>query len=121
MPADDVARALMALDDEGVRDRVRGGDMAALGDLQLSAKEEGLVKAVASEEMDPEVSGFEWGSSSMFQAASYVQGNMFDAGLQSSYKSYLGSRYGNVSGMLNSGCACPPMGAQAGGASQLMR
>ena len=40
---------------------------------------------------------------------------MFDAGLQSSYKSYLGSRYGNVSGMLE--CACragPPMWCSGG-------
>lgn len=118
MAADDVARALMALEDPGVRSRVRAGDMGALGDVALSAKEEGLVRGAASEEANPDVEGFEWGSSSMFAATQYVRGNVLDGGVQGSFTKFISGRYGGIGAALGSGCVCPPMQSQLGGAAQ---
>jgi hypothetical protein len=97
------------MDDEEVRARVREGDFSALGDLRLSAREESLVRGVAQEEVDPEVAGFDWGSSNTFAAMSYVRGNMYSSELQGNYVNFASSRYGGVSSALGTGCACPPM------------
>lgn len=43
MAAEDVAQALMAMDDPEVRQRVGAGDFAALGTLELTPEEEALV------------------------------------------------------------------------------
>jgi hypothetical protein len=48
MPAEDLARALMALDDEDVRRRVASGDFGALGDVTLTDEEEGLLSGATS-------------------------------------------------------------------------
>lgn len=108
MAADDVAMALVAMEDAQVRQRVRKGDLDALGDLRLSSKEEQLVKAAASEEADPEVEGFEWGSSATFAAIGYAQGNIYDGGVQKRFAGYVGGRYGAIGDARQANCVCPP-------------
>jgi len=114
MAADDVARALMALEDEAVRTQVRNGDLSALGDLRLSAKEEELVKGAAEEEPDPEVAGFDWSSSHTFAAMNYVKGNIFSPAVQGNFVSFAQSRFGGIGSVAGPGCQCPPMGAVSG-------
>jgi hypothetical protein len=48
MAAEDVALALIALDADDVRARVAAGDFGALGELALTADEEGLVSAATA-------------------------------------------------------------------------
>ena len=55
MPADDVAKALMAMDDEGIRAAVGAGDFAGLGDLTLDDAERTLLRDAAG---DGDVEGF---------------------------------------------------------------
>lgn len=56
MAADDVAKALMAMDDEVLRVRVAGGDLIGLGELDLSQDERALVRSAAAD--DSEISGY---------------------------------------------------------------
>jgi len=59
MAADDMARALMAMDDAGVRTAVAAGDLTPLGDLQLDDEEQRLLRdAARGESDDPEVEGY---------------------------------------------------------------
>lgn len=104
MAGDDVARGLMALEDESVRRRVRGGDLSALGDVQLSAKEEDLVKGAAREEADPEVAGFDWSSSNTFAAMNYAKGNIFSPAVQHNFMNFAQSRFGGIRGVAAAGC-----------------
>jgi len=115
MSADDVAMALIAMEEQDVRQKVRDGDLEALGSLKLSAKEEKLVRDAAEEEADPDVEGFEFGSSATFGAVQYSVGNIYDPGVQKSFSSMVASRYGNIGGAVAGPCACPPMGSKLGG------
>jgi len=56
MAADDVARALMAMDDEAVRSRVANGDLSDIDASGLDDGERKLVQAAATD--DPDVEGF---------------------------------------------------------------
>lgn len=56
MAAEDFAKALKAIREEGLRARVKTGDFSVLGDLNLSAEERTKLQAAANE--DPEVEGF---------------------------------------------------------------
>jgi len=116
MSADSLAVALMALDDPEVRERVRQGDLTAFHpDVVLSAKEEELIKAVAEEEIDPEVAGFDASSSAFFHAASLVPGNVVSQPVALHFRSFMGNKFGGIGGAMNTGCACPPMGSLAFG------
>jgi hypothetical protein len=55
MAADDVAHALMAMDDDDVRSRVAGGDLSAFAHLDLDDAERALVQSAAEE---ADVEGF---------------------------------------------------------------
>jgi hypothetical protein len=57
MAAEDLSRAIEALEDEEVRDRVAGGDLADFAELELTDEEIALVEGAASEY--PEVVGFD--------------------------------------------------------------
>ncbi len=52
----DVRRALQAMDDEGVRQRLAAGDFSAVPGLALDEHEKDLVRGAAAEY--PEVAGF---------------------------------------------------------------
>lgn len=72
MAADDVGKALVALKDGAVRERVRSGDESALGVLgNLTPDERELVQKAAEDDWDSEVSGF-GASSGVFEALDYV-------------------------------------------------
>jgi len=109
MSADSLAVALMALDDPVVRAKVRSGDMTGFHpDVELSANEQKLIKAAAEEEIDPEVAGFDAANSAFFHAASQVPGNVLSAPVSSSFKTFMGARFGSISGPMAAGCQCPP-------------
>jgi len=57
MSAEDLTRAIEALEDEAVRDRVAEGDLADFAELDLTDEEIALVEGAASEY--PEVVGFD--------------------------------------------------------------
>jgi hypothetical protein len=116
MSADSLAVALMALDDPDVREKVRAGDFSGFHpDVVLSAKEEGLVKAAAEEEADPEVAGFDAGSSAFFQAASTVPGNVLSAPVANAFQSFMGTKVGGLGSAMSGPCSCPPMAIVAFG------
>jgi hypothetical protein len=52
----DVEKALHAMDDEGVRNQLAGGDFAAVPGLDLTAEEQAMVKDAAGDY--PDVAGF---------------------------------------------------------------
>lgn len=56
MSAEDLAIAIEALDEESVRAKVAAGDVAAVGDLNLSDEEQALLQGAADEY--PEVVGY---------------------------------------------------------------
>jgi hypothetical protein len=56
MSVQDLATGLAALEDEDVRLKVAGGDLAAAGELDLTDEEQALLQAAASDEA--EVVGF---------------------------------------------------------------
>jgi len=120
MSADSLAVALMAIEDPGIREAVRGGDMSVFHeDVQLSAKEEQLIKDAAAEELDPEVAGFDASSSAFYRAASQVQGNVMSGPVQSGFTSFMNGKFGGIGSMMGGGCVCPPMNMQSfGGYSQ---
>ena len=116
MSADSLAVALMALDDPGIRDQVRQGDMSGFHpDVVLTSHEEELIKAAAAEEIDPEVAGFDAASSAFFNAAATVPGNVLSAPVAHNFQSFMGNKFGSIGSSMNSGCACPPMNFQAFG------
>lgn len=57
MSSDDLQRGLEALEDDDIRRRVAGGDLAAAGPLDLVDYEQALLRAAASDY--PEVVGFD--------------------------------------------------------------
>ena len=77
--------------------------------MVLSSKEESLLKAAAAEEIDPETSGFDAGSSAFFTAASAVPGNVISAPVANAFQSYMGGKVGGLGSALAGPCACPPM------------
>jgi hypothetical protein len=116
MSTDSLAVALMALDDPAVRAKVRNGDFSGFHpDVVLSAKEERLLKAAAEEESDPEVAGFDAGSSAFFQAASTVPGGVLSAPVAQAFQSYMTVKTAGLGSALAGPCSCPPMGAIAFG------
>jgi hypothetical protein len=58
MSKQDVGRALHAMDEESVRERLAGGDFAAVDGLDLTADEQAMVREAADDY--PEVAGFAW-------------------------------------------------------------
>jgi hypothetical protein len=100
----------MALEDESVRRRVRSGDLSALGDLQLSAKEEDLVKGAAEDEAVPKVAGFDWSSPKTFAAMTSVKGNIFSPAVSDNYTHFVESRFGGIQGVAAAACQRPPKG-----------
>ena len=60
MAADDVARGLMGMDDDGLRAAVANGDFAGLAHLELSDAERALLQDAAGD--DAEVEGFLFGN-----------------------------------------------------------
>ncbi len=109
MAADDVARALMAMDDESVRDQVAGGDLTGLGASGLSEHEQQLVRQAAAD--DPETSGYlqcnqmDAGAVSILcngmtrarngglgQAAAYARSGLGDPALAKDFESWLGTK-----------------------------
>ena len=110
MSSDSLAVALMALDDPAVRAQVREGDFSGLHpDVVLSSKEERLLQAAAAEEIDPETSGFDAGSSAFYQAASQVPGNVLSAPVAQAFQNFMGTKVGGLGSALAGPCACPPM------------
>lgn len=107
MSADNLALALMALDDAAVRDRVRNNDLSAIG-VDLSAKEEALLKAAADEDDDPEVAGFDASASAFYAAASTVPGNLVSGTVANNFKSFVSNKFGGIGSTVSIGCACPP-------------
>lgn len=120
MSADSLAVALMAIEDPGIREAVRGGDLNVFHeDVVLSAKEEELIKAAAAEELDPEVAGFDASSSAFYRAASSVPGNLVSAPVSKNFQSFMQNKFGGIGSMMGGGCVCPPMQLQSfGGYSQ---
>lgn len=113
MAADSLAVALMALDDDTTRDRIRQGDFSTLpDDVQLSAAEEQLVIAAAAEEADPEVAGFDASSSAFFHAARQVPGNVLSAPVSNNFKIFMANKFGGLGSAMDVSCACPPMNSQ---------
>ena len=112
MAAEDVAQALMSIDDPEVRGRVAEGDFTALGTLELTDKEQALVSAatpvlpnghpsmvlVAFER--GEVEGHSSGSgedsnywpAATAQAIDYVQAGLGDPRAQAQFSAWVRSR-----------------------------
>ena len=109
MAADDVAKALMAMDDESVRARVAEGDLEGLGLPGLSPEERELVREAATD--DPEISGYTYcngftgsavsiqcnlltglGSWGLAQAASYARAGLADASLAERFDPWLAGK-----------------------------
>jgi len=116
MSTDSLAVALMALDDPEIREKVRNGDFSGFHpDVVLSAKDERLLKAAAEEEIDPEASGFDAGTSAFFEAASTVQGGVVSAPVANAFQSFMTVKMGSLGSALAGPCACPPMASVAFG------
>lgn len=112
MSTDSLAVALMALDDPNVRAKVRNDDFSALHpDVVLSSNEERLLKAAAEEEIDPEASGFDAGSSAFFHAASSVPGGVLSAPVAHAFQNFMSTRVGHLGSAMTGPCSCPPMSA----------
>lgn len=74
MAVDGVALALVAMKDDAVRERVRSGELEALGDVgELTDEEQELVVEAAQD--DPEVEGFDMARASGTPALNYVVTN----------------------------------------------
>ncbi|MEZ5378128.1 MAG: hypothetical protein R2733_16595 [Acidimicrobiales bacterium] len=86
MGTEDVRNALHAMDDDKVRAQLAAGDLAALGNADLSAEEQAMVVAAADD--FPEVAGFsfkQYTSSwkveegeSVKSTSSYIDGKLGD-------------------------------------------
>jgi hypothetical protein len=92
--AEDVARAIMAFEDQETREQVQQDGVTALGDLRLSPEEEALVLGAANESPDPEVSGFQLDQSPTFIAAMYASRGPFQPAVNNQFDSFLGQRFG---------------------------
>ena len=109
MAADDVAKALMAMDDDGVRTRVAKGDLESLGLPGLSPEEQELLRAAATD--DAEVSGYiacngltqgtvsilcdaltGLGGRALAEAASYARDGLVDSSLAERFDPWLAAR-----------------------------
>jgi len=107
MSADGLAVALMALDDPEVRDRVRNGDFSAFHpDVQLDDEEKRMISAAAAEELDPEVAGFDGGSSALFNVAGHIQGNLSSGPLQGSFQSFMSNKFNHLGSAMAGPCSC---------------
>jgi hypothetical protein len=109
MAAEDVARALMALDDADVRRRVAAGDFGALGALVLTPAEEALVSGATPELPDGHPSkvfvamgevaahrdrgdGSGYWPAGTAEAISYVRDELGDPRLQAEFAGWTRSR-----------------------------
>jgi hypothetical protein len=112
MAVDDVAKAVLALMDQEVWEKVADGDQSALGELELTAEEQKLVDDLVAEVAGDEVSGFGMGGSAGFAAASYVNtGGLSNAGVAkqwSAAKASIGNPGDLVGGWLNNCQKDPP-------------
>lgn len=70
MASEEVGKALVALKETAIRERVRSGDLEALGDLELTTEEQELVQAAARDEWDSKA-GFA-ATSGTFEALAYL-------------------------------------------------
>lgn len=112
MSTDSLAVALMALDDPELRAKVRNGDFSGFHpDVVLSSNEERLLKAAAEEEIDPEATGFDAGSSAFFRAASSVPGGVLSTPVANAFQSFMSHKVGHVGSAMTGPCSCPPMSA----------
>ena len=91
MAVDDVAQALIALNDESVRQRARDGDLSALGDLTLTDEERQLITDALAE---PEVAGHDFYARQM-PAYEYVSSNQtyLSSSVRTSFRSYLQNEF----------------------------
>ena len=105
MSADDVARGLMAMDQEAVRRRVGEGDFSAVPATGLSEEERELLRQAAA--TTPEVTGYEfrpiWNPPGLPHpddpyagAISYARDGIGDAVLNSSFQSWLANKAGTT-------------------------
>jgi hypothetical protein len=112
MAAEDVAQALMAMDDPQVRQRIAAGDFEALGTLELTSEEQALVSGATpvlpdghpSKLLVPfgtgevEAHGLKPGEDSGYwpngtaQAIGYVQGELGDPQVQAKFRGWVASR-----------------------------
>ena len=95
MAADDVARALMALDDSSLRERVRSGDPDALSAWRLTSEEAELVRNAASDDNEVLAFSLEREGSGAAKAADYVRGNIADPALADQFGSWFAKGGGN--------------------------
>jgi hypothetical protein len=109
MAAEDVAQALMAMDDPNVRQRVAAGEFGALGTLELTSEEQALVSGatpvlpddhpsqvlVAHEPGEVEAHSLKPGEDSGYwpngtaQAIEYVQAELADPEVQAHFLSWV--------------------------------
>lgn len=89
MAADDVARALMAMSDPGVREQVRAGDPAPLSGLSLTEEEADLLRRAAGDETDVTAFSMQQEASPTGQAIGYARGNIADPTLANQFGSWL--------------------------------
>ncbi|TMM10669.1 MAG: hypothetical protein E6G01_18180 [Actinobacteria bacterium] len=99
MAADDVARALMAMDDERLRRQVASGDLSALVG-EFTENERGLLQRAAAAEPEDEVQGYDsWappyvpvgpvvGNVNLFAAVHYAQDGLRDPQLGHTFNAW---------------------------------
>jgi hypothetical protein len=104
MSADDVARALMRMDDRDLRARVAAGDPEALAEFELTDEEADLLVGAAVGSGDAEVEGF--GSPTTFappyvpvgpglgvmRAVRYADSSVQDPNLQQDFREWTATR-----------------------------
>ena len=98
MAADDVARALMAMDDERLRHQVASGDLSAL--VGSFTEHEGeLLQRAASAEPEDDTQGYDWappyvpvgpvvGNVNLFAAVHYAQDGLRDPELGHAFNAW---------------------------------
>jgi len=102
MAAEDVARALMAMeDDASVCSRLAQGDAGALADLRLSADELALVQEAAAELDGIEVAGFAFSATSpQVRASVYASQGPLSPAVGASFEGFLGGKFGGSIGVM---------------------
>lgn len=103
MSADDLARAIGLLEEEGFATALIERDVSVPEGLSLDADEVALLQAVVQEDVGEEVVAFDWSSSGMLRAASYIQGNIVDPGVHANFSGMMNSRYGHITTVLGAG------------------
>lgn len=92
MAANDVAIALMAIEDEAICTSVAKGDTSGIGDARLSAEEGSMIQEAAAE-LGSEVQAYDQ-SSALIRASVYAaQGPLNDL-TRTSFDGFLRARFG---------------------------